>query len=1295
MCYHRYIDDDGDPVEPAGTGAGGSWVPFIPGPVIRADKDDTVVVTIQNRIDVSSNNFVEELGEQTTVHWHGIELSNPHDGTPVTQFPIGKNADFTYRYKVPRTGVFWYHPHWNSVIQTVLGSYGTLVIENDTTNELRTNKVIPTKERTFVLTLSDVSFQSVRTEAEGTNHVPLASFPTTDTVYIRDIMNLQPNPGGAAEQNFGDVIVVNGRHGVPFNAAASNFQQLWDGGNRQTAGPVTVNEGESLAFYLANTGLHRFYKVKLVFSTDDPTTDPDAVSWTVSDALFRIGGEAGLLNEARAGGGVFNEFRVVGRKGREGAGTQVVQPSSELVAGEFLIPASSRTMVAFAIEAGWNWVGLQVNGFSVQNSGPVTTDEDPSDLLIARFAVSTTVDDTHKLTAPIEEGTPLRLHGSLIATDPMDDLRSVGSPVKAFSGCSKEVLEANGVPVPSGALTLAYDVSLNQAGGPAIDGEQVMWNADGPTQPTGNNTRYLQLGDVVEWTVETQTAGADHPWHIHGYSFQPVKMELRTGTNPDGTGIYQNLYDWGYVEWLDSVYVPSFHRLTYRFRVDDHTHVRPDLTEEPFGALGRWLSHCHIFKHAHLGMMMNFIVVDGCDLTPKSCELTTDRSHFSQQEVEAESPGTVASTFPASFFVVLNGYRPEQLGIDDPSPGPTDLASWAPTPTFEDGGTPIAGMVGTPTAMYLEVPDTTVRQRITFEYSLTFDDTSMFPTDVNATRNVLVRAMVDGHACTGAMVLFHKSNPYMLDGETHWLSTDLRVFQIQPEGEQSGIEFLDTETPAQYLAKFLAQVDGTADSLTHPFREIETNQQLSGLEMATSVGGAPVYNFAIARVRYRNLLDATTDVRVFFRLFTTAVTNMAYQTETYPRDEPTLLPEFGVSLDEVLTVPCFSVPRSQLATDGDIENVKPLGPDPTGDETLAYFGAILDINQDELVFVDPADGDNKSVRELIRNRHQCLVAEVHYGDDPIPTGATPANNENLSQRNLLIVDSDNPGAAPGHVVTHTFDLQTTAHLRDDNFTHVRETMMAVDGPADKRRAQPLDELWITWGGLPPESDATLFMPTLLADDILAVANQRPGPPKLEKVDAHTIRCKIGDISFVPLPAPTPRRIAGLLRIQLPLTVVDGDYYTVMVRQHAARLNRIVGEFQVSVVIGTNEGLLAPEMRWLNVLRIIGAKMKPDNRWFAILERYLHITEDRVRAFGADPARIPPAGQEHTWGEQEPPSGEPDSPSDGEAGPEATPPWWTRPGKLCLVLFALLALAILLKLACGCKPRCPGRCRRCG
>ena len=79
----------------------------VPGPEIRIRQGERVRVVITNK-----------LGEDTTVHWHGIRLPNVMDGVPgLTQKPIRPGESFTYDFTPPDAGTFWYHPHADTLQQ--------------------------------------------------------------------------------------------------------------------------------------------------------------------------------------------------------------------------------------------------------------------------------------------------------------------------------------------------------------------------------------------------------------------------------------------------------------------------------------------------------------------------------------------------------------------------------------------------------------------------------------------------------------------------------------------------------------------------------------------------------------------------------------------------------------------------------------------------------------------------------------------------------------------------------------------------------------------------------------------------------------------------------------------------------------------------------------------------------------------------------------------------------------------------------------------------------------------------
>ena len=91
----------------------------VPGPEIRVRQGERVRVLLDNG-----------LGEDTTIHWHGLRLPNAMDGVPdVTQPPVRPGGTFAYEFDALDAGTFWYHPHANSFEQVARGLYGVLVVE--------------------------------------------------------------------------------------------------------------------------------------------------------------------------------------------------------------------------------------------------------------------------------------------------------------------------------------------------------------------------------------------------------------------------------------------------------------------------------------------------------------------------------------------------------------------------------------------------------------------------------------------------------------------------------------------------------------------------------------------------------------------------------------------------------------------------------------------------------------------------------------------------------------------------------------------------------------------------------------------------------------------------------------------------------------------------------------------------------------------------------------------------------------------------------------------------------------
>jgi FtsP/CotA-like multicopper oxidase with cupredoxin domain len=89
----------------------------IPGPTLRVQQGSELVVNVVNDGDL-----------EATVHWHGLRLENPYDGTADTQRPMPVGGRFTYRLTFPDVGVYWYHPHIRDDYAQEMGLYGNIIV---------------------------------------------------------------------------------------------------------------------------------------------------------------------------------------------------------------------------------------------------------------------------------------------------------------------------------------------------------------------------------------------------------------------------------------------------------------------------------------------------------------------------------------------------------------------------------------------------------------------------------------------------------------------------------------------------------------------------------------------------------------------------------------------------------------------------------------------------------------------------------------------------------------------------------------------------------------------------------------------------------------------------------------------------------------------------------------------------------------------------------------------------------------------------------------------------------------
>ena len=650
-------------------------------------------------------------------------------------------------------------------------------------------------------------------------------------------------------------------------------------------------------------------------------------------------------------------------------------------------------------------------------------------------------------------------------------------------------------------------------------------------------------------------------------------------------------------------------------------------------------------------------------VTERDCVVVTDRSTFSKDEVDALLFQATPADIPAAFYVVIDGFRASDLGITPATL--SGVPNVAPSMAFNPG---LSGLTVQPTACTAEDPDhLAFPQRFTWTYRARFTDDSDFNAEVRTV--TLSAALTSGSGITvsgdALLTLTTQPNPYEVDGPTSWLSVDLQVVQVRQNGSLPSTPGIVLNSgPNDFITRLLANTGGgyndpaLARAPGHPYDlDLVAHQDTATVSIAGTVLGAPVYNFAVARVRYRALTTPAANVRAFFRLFQASTTATEYQpASTYLTGGQggTRIPLLGVVNNELVSIPCFAAARvnptnpAGLNAQTDPPNVGPVGgaipADGSGNEVQVYFGCWLDINQTTLVM--PASGSaatgataytpQRSIQDAVRSQHQCLVAEINL-DPPAPqiaTGASPSGSDKLAQRNLTIV-----GVASPHEVPTPFDIKPTA--------------------AQLAPGETPDEIMFDWGQLPAGSQASIYLPGTSADGILALADRLYTRHGLARADDHTLTCPARGITYLPVPPGVGSNYAGLLTIEVPDSVKHGQVYRVVTRQlrtvaaprptppppppqigHAAialsagvvvterpdlvRWRRVIGAFQLSIPVETKPLLLGTEERLLAVLRWIARSIPPTERWYPVFQRYLAQVGGRVTALGGDPDRIRPS-----------------------------------------------------------------------
>ncbi len=595
-----------------------------------------------------------------------------------------------------------------------------------------------------------------------------------------------------------------------------------------------------------------------------------------------------------------------------------------------------------------------------------------------------------------------------------------------------------------------------------------------------------------------------------------------------------------------------------------------------------------------------------------------DRNNFSDDEVEAMLLSGSPAQISDAFYIVLDGFSPDELGFTSAT------MQYEPFLAISPG---LSGMTFTADRIEFEYPNfLNRRQRLTWVYHIEFTDISDF---TDSRRTITVEATMETESATGTFYLIQQANPYEIDGPVSWLSTDLRVFQIKANETRFGVTM--GSNPNDFISQVITKLNNNTAGQT--FDSISTDQQTSHLELSGTVDGDVVYNFAIAKVRYRSTVSDAENVRVFFRLFPWATTSVEYNQATgYRRYQSgdRVIPLLGNKNNEVTSIPCFASLRIDSATDSmttqtDDPNVQTIAKDTSGAEVDQYFGCWLDINQTQPHFPlqvtstnrnGPYTSGRQSIHDMVRGEHQCLVSEIAFLPAPAQPASTPSTSDKLAQRNLAIVESANPGLNLSRRIPQTFEVQPSA------------------SPVDN------DELMIDWGNVPVGSEATVYLPGIDSRDVMKLASRKYRHHRLHRIDEHTLKFETGGITYLPIPF-TDGAFPGLLTVDLPEGIKKGEVFKVVVRQVSSSIGRkretsseelvrtvdgrhIVGAVQLTIPVRDKATILPNQQRLLSNLRWIERAIPAENRWTPVFAKYVSQIADRVDALGGDSSKVAPS-----------------------------------------------------------------------
>lgn len=546
---------------------GGGGAPVgLPCPLIQVPVGTMIICHFQNKLNF--NNL-----EGASIHWHGIELDNDSDGTAITQDSVLPGQSYVYRFVVPRPGLFWYHSHMLPGNTTFGGMYGPIIVTSTNETSLIASNILPSANYTFPLVMGDISFTNgvVGKVVGGTNFSLNTIIQLCENYALGLSQNDQPfcDPAGRP----GDIVLVNGS--VPA------LSGIFCTPNTNSTPIFKVAGNQRVRLQLFCESISRDFNLSLHY--------PCGVNTVGDTNLYRIGGQGGLLDNARLEGGVQGGYNFSYNK------------------GSIVLGSGMRADVMF-YPSGNNGDVIQLVGNPLPPPWNIS-DGLPSNYPVAFFVIT----NTGATNAPLFDGAPM-LAATGFTNQSLKFLNTNALILPPYSsGGTNSGLIALKNSTPRNATTnngyIPTGPSIGGYAATALDGNTGDGSWTSVSRPP--TALWARVGDVLQLAVANELNGTSmHPYHLHGFSMQPVAIM--------STDLSTTLYTYNYNEFVDTIEVYPSTALVFRIHLTD----RPKFADTGIGgpvtygtdassggALGRWLMHCHIFLHTTIGMISELNVV--------------------------------------------------------------------------------------------------------------------------------------------------------------------------------------------------------------------------------------------------------------------------------------------------------------------------------------------------------------------------------------------------------------------------------------------------------------------------------------------------------------------------------------------------------------------------------------------------------------------------------------------------------------------------------------------------------------